>query len=58
LQPGTYYAFDTEGSQGPPEPGTVPRIEVTGETSDAEGGPEHVDKGMISEAKVKPSNGE
>jgi hypothetical protein len=36
LQPGTYYAFDTEQLQGPPDPKTVPAIEVTGEASDDE----------------------
>jgi hypothetical protein len=36
LEPGTYYAFDTEGTQGPPDPKTVPALEVTGEESDAE----------------------
>ncbi|HEX5928512.1 MAG TPA: plastocyanin/azurin family copper-binding protein [Solirubrobacterales bacterium] len=33
LQPGTYYAFNTEGAF---KPKTTPRIEVTGEASDAE----------------------
>lgn len=36
LEPGTYYAFDTEQLQGPPDPKTVPAIEVTGEASDDE----------------------
>jgi hypothetical protein len=36
LEPGMYYAFDIEGSPGPPEPADVPIIEVTGERSDEE----------------------
>jgi hypothetical protein len=36
LEPGTYYAFDTEGTEGPPDPKSVPAIEVTGEESDEE----------------------
>jgi len=36
LEPGTYYAFETEQLQGPPDPKTVPAIEVTGEASDDE----------------------
>lgn len=36
LKPGTYYAFNTEGSQGPPDPKTVPAMEVTGEESSDE----------------------
>jgi hypothetical protein len=36
LEPGTYYAFDTEGSQGPPDPGSVPALEVSGEESSDE----------------------
>jgi hypothetical protein len=36
LKPGTYYAFDTEQLEGPPDPKTVPAIEVTGEASDDE----------------------
>jgi len=36
LEPGTYYAFDTEQLEGPPDPKTVPAIEVTGEPSDDE----------------------
>jgi hypothetical protein len=36
LQPGTYYAFDTEQIEGPPDPKTVPAIEVTGKASDDE----------------------
>jgi hypothetical protein len=36
LEPGTYYAFDTEGAQGPPDPKSVPAIEVSGEESDDE----------------------
>jgi plastocyanin len=35
LQPGTYYAFDTE-SQGPPDPKSAPATEVTGKASDEE----------------------
>jgi hypothetical protein len=34
LQPGTYYAFDTE-AQGTPDPASVPEMKVSGETSDA-----------------------
>jgi hypothetical protein len=35
LAPGTYYAFNTESSQGPPDPESVPVLEVTGaESSD------------------------
>lgn len=34
LEPGTYYAFDTEGSDGPPDPSTLSGLEVTGEESD------------------------
>lgn len=33
LKPGTYYAFNTEGSQGPPDPKSVPALEVTGDES-------------------------
>ena len=36
LEPGTYYAFDTEGSQGPPDPKSVPAIEVSGDESSDE----------------------
>jgi hypothetical protein len=36
LEPGTYYAFDTEGSQGPPKPESVPALEVKGDPSDEE----------------------
>ncbi|HEY5815197.1 MAG TPA: hypothetical protein VIS95_02535 [Solirubrobacterales bacterium] len=36
LKPGTYYAFDTEGSQGPPDPKAVPALEVSGEESSDE----------------------
>jgi Copper binding proteins, plastocyanin/azurin family len=35
LQPGTYYAFNTEAG-GPPEPGSVTAMEVTGEADDEE----------------------
>ena len=34
LEPGTYYAFDTEGSQGPPDAASVPALEVSGDESD------------------------
>lgn len=34
LEPGTYYAFNTEGSQSQSDPASVPAVEVTGETSD------------------------
>jgi hypothetical protein len=34
LEPGTYYAFNTEGSQSQSDPASVPVMEVTGETSD------------------------
>jgi hypothetical protein len=33
LKPGTYYAFNTESNQGPPDPSSVPALEVTGEES-------------------------
>lgn len=36
LLPGTYYAFDTRGLQGPPDPAAVATIEVSGEELDAE----------------------
>jgi hypothetical protein len=36
LKPGTYYAFNTEGSQGPPDPKTVPATKVTGDDSSDE----------------------
>jgi hypothetical protein len=36
LKPGTYYAFDTEGSQGPPDPKSVPAVEVSGDESSDE----------------------
>jgi hypothetical protein len=34
LEPGTYYAFVTEGAQGTPDPESVPTLEVSGEESD------------------------
>ncbi|HEU4945392.1 MAG TPA: hypothetical protein VFT10_09560 [Solirubrobacterales bacterium] len=34
LQPGTYYAFDTEGSEGPPDAKSVASTEVSGDESD------------------------
>jgi hypothetical protein len=34
LEPGTYYAFSTEGSQGQPDPASIPAVEVSGEASD------------------------
>jgi len=36
LEPGTYYGFNTEASQGAPDPSSVPAIEVSGDTSDEE----------------------
>jgi hypothetical protein len=36
LEPGAYYAFDTEGSSGPPEAKSVPSVDVSGEESDQE----------------------
>lgn len=36
LQPGTYYAFDTEGNEGPPDPDTAASVEVSGEAADEE----------------------
>jgi hypothetical protein len=36
LEPGMYYAFDIEGSPGPPEPADVPIIEVTGDATEEE----------------------
>jgi hypothetical protein len=36
LEPGTYYAFDTEGNAGPPDPKSVPAVEVSGDASDEE----------------------
>ncbi len=38
LQPGTYYAFDTAGTQGPPDAKSLLGLEVTGEESDEEVG--------------------
>ena len=35
LEPGTYYAFNT-GTEGPPDPESVPAVEVTGDASDDE----------------------
>jgi hypothetical protein len=35
LEPGTYYAFNT-GTQVPPDPASVPAVEVTGDPSDDE----------------------
>lgn len=35
LEPGTYYAFNT-GVDAPPDPGSVPAVEVTGDPSDDE----------------------
>lgn len=35
LEPGTYYAFNTENSKGLPNPATVPALKVSGEVSDA-----------------------
>jgi hypothetical protein len=34
LEPGTYYAFNTEGSQEKADPASVPAMEVTGDASD------------------------
>jgi hypothetical protein len=34
LEPGIYYAFNTEGSQGRPDPASIPAVKVTGEASD------------------------
>jgi hypothetical protein len=34
LEPGTYYAFNTEGSQDQSDPASIPAVEVSGETSD------------------------
>jgi hypothetical protein len=34
LEPGTYYAFNTEGSQDQSDPASVPVVEVTGDASD------------------------
>jgi hypothetical protein len=36
LEAGTYYVGDIEGTSGPPNPSTVPRIVVSGEVGDAE----------------------
>ena len=36
LEPGTYYIGDIEGTSGPPDPKTVPRLVVTGDAADAE----------------------
>lgn len=36
LEPGTYYAFDTEGIEGPPDPKSVTGVEVSGDASDEE----------------------
>ena len=34
LEPGIYYAFDTEGFDTPPDPETITGVEVTGDASD------------------------
>jgi hypothetical protein len=34
LEPGTYYAFNTEGSQDQSDPAAVPAVEVSGDASD------------------------
>jgi hypothetical protein len=34
LEPGTYYAFNTEGSQSQADPASVPAMKVTGDSSD------------------------
>ena len=34
LEPGTYYAFNTEGSQEQSDPASVPAVEVSGDVSD------------------------
>jgi copper binding plastocyanin/azurin family protein len=34
LEPGTYYPFDTEGSEGPPDPNSMIAVEVNGEASE------------------------
>jgi len=34
LEPGTYYAFNTEGSQSRSDPASVPAMKVTGDSSD------------------------
>jgi hypothetical protein len=34
LEPGTYYAFNTEGSQDQSDPASVPAVEVTGDASE------------------------
>ena len=34
LEPGTYYGFNTEGSEGPPDAASVPAVEVSGDASD------------------------
>ena len=36
LKPGTYYAVDVEGSPGPPDPKSLPALEVSGDESDDE----------------------
>jgi hypothetical protein len=36
LEPGTYYAFNFEALEGPPDPKTVPAIEVTGDADEAD----------------------
>jgi hypothetical protein len=36
LEPGTYYIGDIEGTSGPPDPKSVPKLVVSGEASDAE----------------------
>jgi plastocyanin len=36
LEPGTYYAFDTEGSEGPPSAKSAASVEVDGEEPDSE----------------------
>lgn len=34
LEPGTYYAFNTEGSQDQSDPASIPAVEVSGDSSD------------------------
>jgi hypothetical protein len=61
LEPGMYYAFDIEGTQGAPEPSDVPIIEVKGEASgeelEAEGGTvEAIDYGFKAQGLEAGAN--
>lgn len=58
LKPGTYYAFNTE-TDGPPDAGSVPALEVTGEEVDEEvGGEATVTAGEYAFETEELSSGE